>query len=256
MNNKKTILLVDDEISILNSLTRQLRKSGYTILKALGAEEAMRLLESCTVSVIVSDERMPVMGGADFFHKIKTMYPDTIRIILSGYADSQVIINAINKGEVYRYITKPWNAEEVRSIISDAVNQYEILHKNRQYMESILENNDLLQKPNSSRNIFLQITSNILNDLSIPAMVVDKDGIITIANKQLSDLDTGFKEGALLENLFSVNTRDKIMEGYNSPTGQTGFEIDYMEGKLRLLIRSLRSSDPHRGLIIVDEIKK
>lgn len=116
----QTLLLVDDETSILSSLKRLLRSDGYEILTATSPKQAMELLAQHSVQVIVSDQRMPEMSGTEFLSRVKQMYPDTIRIILSGYTDLDTVTEAINRGAIYRFLTKPWDADSLRAEIHEA----------------------------------------------------------------------------------------------------------------------------------------
>ena len=115
-----TLLLVDDEENILNALSRMLRRDGYRILTAKGAEEALDVLARNDVEVILSDQRMPGASGTEFLSKVKDMYPDTVRMVLSGYTELAAVTAAINQGAIYKFITKPWNDEELRMQIRDA----------------------------------------------------------------------------------------------------------------------------------------
>ena len=116
----RTLLLVDDEANILSALSRTLRRDGYHILTASGADEAFDVLAREPVHVIVSDQRMPGMNGTELLSKVKDMHPETVRIVLSGYTDLGVVTEAINQGAIYKFLTKPWNDEELRRQIQDA----------------------------------------------------------------------------------------------------------------------------------------
>lgn len=120
----QTLLIVDDEPSILSALRRLLQREGYQLLLASSASEAMELLALNKVQVIVSDHRMPGMSGAEFLSRVKDLYPDTIRIILSGYADLQVITESVNRGAVFKFLSKPWNDDLLRDNIRDAFQRY------------------------------------------------------------------------------------------------------------------------------------
>ena len=117
---ERTLLLVDDEPDILHSLRRLLRRNGYRILTATSAAEGLELLAMNDVQVIVSDQRMPMMTGAEFLGKVKTLYPETIRIVLSGYTELNALTDAINRGAIYKFVTKPWDDQELREVIHDA----------------------------------------------------------------------------------------------------------------------------------------
>lgn len=118
--SQRVLLLVDDEKNILSALTRLLRRDGYHILTAGTPSEAFDLLAKHKVQVIVSDQRMPEMNGTEFFSKVKNMYPETVRMILSGYTDLKSVTEAINHGAIYKFITKPWDDEALREDIENA----------------------------------------------------------------------------------------------------------------------------------------
>ncbi len=115
-----TLLLVDDEPNILRALTRLLRRDGYRVLTADGAAAAFDLLAQHEVHVILSDQRMPRMCGTDFLSEVKSLYPQTVRIVLSGQTDLQTVTRAINEGAVYRFLTKPWEDDALRMHIKEA----------------------------------------------------------------------------------------------------------------------------------------
>lgn len=115
-----TLLCVDDEPNIVSSLRRLFRGSGYRVLTAHGGDEALALLQVEPVDVIISDMRMPGMDGAQLLEQVRARWPGTTRLLLTGYADVQSTVAAINRGEVYRYIAKPWNDEELMHTVRGA----------------------------------------------------------------------------------------------------------------------------------------
>lgn len=117
---RETLLILDDEQNILNSLRRLLRREDYEILTSTSAAEAFDLLARHRVQVIISDQRMPEMSGTEFLSRVKQLYPDTVRIVLSGYSDLQSVTDAINRGAIYRYLAKPWVDEDLRAQIREA----------------------------------------------------------------------------------------------------------------------------------------
>ncbi|MBD9391502.1 EAL domain-containing protein [Acidovorax sp. ACV01] len=116
----KRILIVDDEPSILASMRRLLRRDGYDILTANSAKEGFEILAQHEIQVILSDQRMPEMSGTEFLSRARELYPDTIRIVLSGYTDLESISDAINRGAIYKFLTKPWDDELLRDNIREA----------------------------------------------------------------------------------------------------------------------------------------
>ncbi|MDL0431973.1 EAL domain-containing protein [Marinobacter sp. TBZ242] len=116
----RTLLLLDDEENILRALTRVLRRDGYRILATTSVKEAFSLLASNQVQVIVSDQRMPEMSGTDFLSEVKAIHPGTVRIVLSGYTDLKSVTDAINEGAIYKFLTKPWDDQQIREHIQQA----------------------------------------------------------------------------------------------------------------------------------------
>ncbi|MHB8678645.1 MAG: EAL domain-containing protein [Rudaea sp.] len=117
---KEILLIVDDEENVLHALKRTLRRDGYEILSATNAGEAFELLAKNDVQVIVSDQRMPDCSGTDFLSQVKEMYPATVRMVLSGYTDLAAVTDAINRGAIYKFLTKPWNDTQLREHIREA----------------------------------------------------------------------------------------------------------------------------------------
>ena len=121
----RTLLLVDDEENVLSSLGRLFRRDGYRILTAVNVRDALALLAGNEVQVILSDQRMSEMSGTEFLAQVKMLYPDTVRLVLSGHADLATVTEAINRGAVYRFLTKPWDDNELREHIRQAFRTYD-----------------------------------------------------------------------------------------------------------------------------------
>ncbi len=130
---KHTVLFVDDEESILKSLVRLFRKSGLTVLTAQGGAEALSVLEKKehSISLIVSDQKMPGMNGAAFLEKARVICPDAMRFLLTGYSEMDAIVAAVNKGEIHRYLTKPWNDDDLMLQVRWGLEQYDLVLENR-----------------------------------------------------------------------------------------------------------------------------
>jgi diguanylate cyclase (GGDEF)-like protein/PAS domain S-box-containing protein len=128
----RTLLLVDDDAFVLSALQRLLRRDGYRILTAADSASAFEQLATHRIDVIVSDQRMPGVSGTAFLAQVKELYPDVVRIMLSGYTELQSVIDAINAGAIYRFLTKPWDDDQLRSVIREAANRQELQRENRQ----------------------------------------------------------------------------------------------------------------------------
>lgn len=144
------ILCVDDEPNILSSLRRLFRSKGYKVLTALGGAEGLAVLEAETVDLVISDMRMPVMDGAVFLEHVRSRWPDTIRLLLTGYADVQSIIDAINRGEIYRYITKPWDDNDIVLVVKHALERKALELEKKRLEELAHRQNEELKELNAS----------------------------------------------------------------------------------------------------------
>ncbi len=123
---KRTVLFVDDEEKLLNSLKRGFLDEPYNTLFATSGKETLEILEHNEVHVLVTDMRMPEMGGLELLKIVKEQYPHIVRMVLSGYTQVTTLLTAINQGEIFKYITKPWNLEEeFKPSIREAIEFYE-----------------------------------------------------------------------------------------------------------------------------------
>lgn len=124
--NDRTVLFVDDEEKILKSLERGMLDEPCRSLFATSGKEALEILEKEDVHVLVTDMRMPEMSGLDLLRIVKEKYPHVVRLVLSGYTQVGTLLTAINQGEIYRFLTKPWKLEEeFKSVIQDALEHYD-----------------------------------------------------------------------------------------------------------------------------------
>lgn len=194
---EQTILFVDDEPNILASLNRLLRREGYHILIANSGREGLELLAKHAVDVIVSDQRMPEMTGVDFLREAKQLYPDTVRMILSGYTELQYITEAINEGAIYKFLTKPWEDEQLKQNIREAFQYKGMADENRRLNLQIQTTNQELAKSNrhlaavlqqkqlqiSRDEASLEIAREVLQQIPVPLIGVDDDDMIAFINK-------------------------------------------------------------------------
>lgn len=163
------ILIVDDEMLILNSIKRLLRKqSHYSVVTAQSGEEALIKLNTISPSVIISDMRMPEMDGLTFLSKAKEIAPDAIRMVLSAFADTELIIESINRGEIWRYLLKPWDDQELILAISNGVDLYEARKNELISQEKIRQLNGRLQS--------------IISSVNDAVLVTDSEGRVIITN--------------------------------------------------------------------------
>lgn len=192
---ERTILLVDDEANILSALTRLLRPDGYTILRAGSGEEGLKLLAQHEVGVIVSDQRMPEMTGVEFLRKAHELYPDTIRIVLSGYTELNSVTDAINHGAIYKFLTKPWEDDLLRANIEEAFLHHEMKRENARLTAELRAANEELEQRvqektcELTRNLkILEISREVLERMPVAVIGIGADGVIALANRLAGDL--------------------------------------------------------------------
>ncbi|SYZ71910.1 Response regulator receiver protein [Candidatus Zixiibacteriota bacterium] len=128
--NQFKILLVDDSPLILKALERMLKNRGYEIFRAASGHEALEVLNAYEIDLIITDENMPGLSGTNLLGALKTLYPDVIRIMLTGMQDVEVLKNAINKGEIYRFFTKPWDDFELSIAVRQGLQQRQLQKEN------------------------------------------------------------------------------------------------------------------------------
>jgi putative nucleotidyltransferase with HDIG domain len=143
-----SVLFVDDEPNILKALQRLLRHESINVLTASRPREALELLERSPVQVVVTDQRMPEMSGVDLLSAVRERHPDVVRMMLTGFTEIDVAVEAINRGEIYRLITKPWNDDELRATIRQAFEQADLKQEIRRLNQVTREQNFKLQDMN------------------------------------------------------------------------------------------------------------
>ncbi len=185
-----TLLLVDDEPNILSAMQRLLRRDGYHILTCDSPEQALELLDSQPVDVILSDQRMPNMSGVEFLRRVKASHPETIRIVLSGFTDLQFITDAINEGAIYKFLTKPWDDEQLREQLREAFRSKQIADENLRLTRELQAANSELQahvadKERQARQIetVLDTLREVLQLVPWPIIGIDQDGLIALSNE-------------------------------------------------------------------------
>jgi CheY-like chemotaxis protein len=198
----RRLLLVDDEPNILAALKRLLRGDGYQISTAGDGPQGLAVLASQQIDVIVSDQRMPGMLGADFLRKAREIAPESIRIMLSGYTELQSVTDAVNEGAIYKFLSKPWDDEQLRAHIADAFSvkqnaddiqrlhlevrsaNQELAAANRR-MEQMLEEK---QRQIHRDEISLNVAHEVLQHLPLPVLGMDDTGMIAFANQAAQTL--------------------------------------------------------------------
>lgn len=195
--HRRTLLLVDDEEAILSSLKRLFRRDGYHVLTATSGTQGLALLAQQPVDVILSDQRMPGMTGIEFLREARRLYPGTVRITLSGYTDLQSIIEAVNEGAVYKFLTKPWDDDLLRNHVAQAFEQCELAAENLRLGDAVRQANRELAMANqrlegmvreqSVRRIAMQnaagASRDALDGLPMAVFGIGDDGMLAYVNR-------------------------------------------------------------------------
>lgn len=213
------LLLVDDEASILKSLQRTLRKEGYLLLTASSGQQALDILseEKEPVSLIISDQRMPAMTGATFLEYSRKIVPDAIRFLLTGYSDLDAVADAVNKGEIHKYLTKPWNDHDLRLYVREALGQVELKLENKRLTA-------LTQRQNSE-----------LADLNkgLEDRVAERTWALKLQNKKLQQLNSD-REISLMDSihllLSMVESSNPKLGSYMKATAELARQIAVTAG--------------------------
>ena len=146
-----TILIVDDEQHVLNSINRTLRHD-YNVILSLDGNSALQVLREQKVSAILADQRMPGLTGSEFFREAIKIQPDTARVLITGYSDIEAVIQAVNDGQIFYYIEKPWEPENLKLVMTRAVERYKLIKNNKELLHKL----EIANQQLSNENIILK----------------------------------------------------------------------------------------------------
>ena len=212
MSEPIKILCVDDEENVLRSLKRLFRNPEHKILTAASGEDGLKLLkEEAPIQLVISDYRMPEMNGVDFLKDVCEQWPETVRMVLSGYADIPAIVGAINEGQIYKFMAKPWNDDELKVAVSNALDLYFMKQKNIQLTKELESKNRELEDINENlekivdektadlimNNRILTCSQNILDSLPVGVVGIDTEGLIVQCNKKGLEI-LNIEEGSIV----------------------------------------------------------
>ncbi len=236
MTDTGTILFIDDEVNVLRALDRVFIDDDYEILTAGSGEDGLVVLkENPDIKVVVSDYRMPGLNGVEFLRAVCQIRPDTVRIVLSGYADTEAVVSAINEGQIFRFVPKPWNDEELRATIANAIELYDFRSRNRELIDLHLQLNNELQAHSKSleRTIIhrtaelnlntkaLEHTAKILGWLPVGILVIVADEILVRLNDAAETMLGGRDRKPLLGEKADAALPPVLCEFYRTVTGAT-----------------------------------
>jgi PAS domain S-box-containing protein len=246
MSDRARILIVDDEEAILETMAFTF-EDDYDVLTAPSAPAALDVLDrSGPVAAVITDQRMPEMTGVEFLARVYERHPNTTRIILTGYADGDAMVRAINEGHVYAYVTKPWEPDDLKQLVHRAVE----LHRLRMQNERLLE--DVQQA-----NRFLAAA---IDEIPVGALVVDAAGVVRASNRAAREylgLRTDPHGHALAEVLGSDALREirDTAERLGETEGARYEELELALGglslRLRVAVRTIRQAEQPTGRVIL-----
>jgi len=256
------VLCVDDESHILSSLRRSLRKEPYRLLTAGGGAEGLEILAENPVQVVVSDQRMPQMSGTEFLAQVRNLYPDTVRIVLSGYAEASTIVASINRGEVYRFIAKPWEDENLRSTILQSLQHHDLVAENRALQEQTrrqlqeLERlNALLSQSVVERTQSLQFSQEVLESLPVMVLGISQEEELVMTNgtarREITPLQNVIP-GVDMASILPAEAVEQIRRSMQySQTIE--FDLPWEGRRFQTRVTTLGDSEHQRGCILLLE---
>jgi len=271
--NQYSILCVDDEENILSALKRVfLEEENYGIITANSGEKGLEILKGRPVDLIISDQRMPGMSGTEFLKKARELYPDTIRIVLSGFSDFDTITKSINEGEIYRLIQKPWEDDDLLLTVKDSLEKYELMRVNRKLQEEIKKQNKELKTLNLQleekveertqelllRNQILLLSQEILHNISTPIIGVSNDETIVFINKQAQDIyeNKGISWiGKDIGEVFSEDIINSVKKVFQTQQPQIIKNISYNHHRLAVKCLPLSGQFAKKGVILETRVK-
>jgi len=235
---RHTILCVDDEKNVLHSLKRLLRKEGYRLLVALSGAEGLDVLRKSEVHLVMCDQRMSGMTGTEFLARVKDEYPDVLRVILTGYTEVDAITESINRGHIYKFFLKPWNDQNLKLEIKQALEQYDLIQTNKALHEKVLEQNIELQRINEHledlvqertmdleiQNQALELSRAILEDMPVPIIGISAEGMIVLTNRETQCLPIGgatIELGKRVSDYFSHEVEERVANVFECGKGRT-----------------------------------
>ena len=244
-NRKPTILCVDDEPSILSALRRLFRAHGFQVLAAESGQAGLAILEQETIDLVISDMRMPEMDGVVFLEHVRQRWPDILRLLLTGYADITSIMGAINRGEIYRYIAKPWDDNDIILIVQGALER-SALEKEKKRLEAlVLQQNEELQTINASLEVKVEartaelkqsntalsgandrLKNNLITSIKIfTALIELRNPKLAGHSRKVADLSRRMAQALNLEN---KQAQDLFVAGLLHAIGKVGFDDELM----------------------------
>ena len=262
-NEQIKILCVDDERNVLRALERIFLDDDYEIVLAGSGDEGIKVLEeSGPFQVVISDYRMPVMNGVEFLKSVYDRWPETVRIVLSGYADAGAIVSAINEGHIYRFIPKPWNDDELRVTIRNCLDRYFLQKSNRELLEQLAVANQALEEKVQRRteqlelrNRALEFSQNLLGNLPVAVAAIEPNGMIVYCNEIAADMlkkVSGDIFGTDMSTCCDAQLDNLIKEVRLNKSASA--EITFEDSRYRVLVRTVEFCGTDTAVIVLVKV--
>lgn len=262
------ILCVDDEANVLKSLRRLFMDEDYDIISATSGEQGLAELdENPAIQLVISDYRMPGMNGVDFLKEVYERRPDTIRIVLSGFADTAAVVAAINEGQIYKFIPKPWNDDDLRVTVATALQHYFLQKENIALTRDLQDSNEELRLVNDNlekmvnertqeivfQNKALATGHFILDSLPVGVVGVDINDIVVKFNSRSAQLLAG--QGQIQIGMAAVECLPLPLHQMLAHLQKDGDilqeEIELGRHKVRITGSYMKSKEGQEGKILV-----
>lgn len=262
MKKSIDVLFLDDEVNILKALKRELLSEPFDVAVTTAPDEALQILERENIKVVCSDQRMPSMTGIDFLTKVREKKPDTVRILLTGYADVQAAEDAINLCQVYRFLQKPWDSRELKATLEQAIYHFDLVEENRNLFELTKAKIRELELTNRKFKTMYQtqrdFTSTVSHELKSPLSSVKAaiDIILSKTAGPINEQQIKFlqqsKENVdrlqrLINDILDLSKLTSVKQGLHLEYGQ----INYL---LHEVAESHTSLAQKKGLKIIEEL--
>lgn len=246
MSERARILIVDDEEAILETMTFTF-EDAYEVLTATSARDALAVLASTgPIAAVITDQRMPEMTGVEFLAQVCERHPTTTRIILTGYADGDAMVRAINEGHVYAYVTKPWEPDDLKQLVHRAVELHRLLLTNERLLEDVQQANRFLGAA--------------IDEIPMGALVVDGTGVVRAANRPGREYLglRGDPRGRTIDETLggeSLGELREIAARLGEGDGTAYEELELTRGdvslRLRLAVRTIRQEEQPIGRVLL-----
>jgi EAL domain-containing protein (putative c-di-GMP-specific phosphodiesterase class I)/FixJ family two-component response regulator len=259
---QRSLLLVDDEVNIVAALKRLFRRDGYHILSANSGHEALEVLKQNPVDVIVSDQRMPGMTGTELLHIAKDLYPDTMRIVLSGYTELQSVTEAVNEGAIYKFLTKPWDDDRLREHVAEAFLRKGMADENHRLVLEVRTANQELAKANrrleevldekqlqiKRDTISLGIVREALQHVPLPVIGLDEDDMVAFVNVAAQAL---FAAGGAVLGCDARQAMPELAEAFGDACDGRTVDVAFDGQRFHLAIHDMGKGSESRGRLLL-----